>query len=269
MSRRLAPAQRTAPWPWTVLGASSGLVLAVVLGAPARWLASGLESATQGHVRLQAASGTVWHGQAHLTLAANAGGLDARSLPGRLDWRWGWDRRGLTLALSHDCCTRAPLQLHLGWDSSGWRVALDDAPPSQWPMAVLEGLGAPWNTLQAEGQLQLQTQGLVLHWAQGRMVWHGHAELQAKDIASRLSTLRPMGSYRITLQGQDEGTATPDLKLETVQGPLQLSGSGQWVGHRLRFTGEARADESAQAALNNLLNIIGRRDGTRSRLSLG
>ena len=84
-------------------------------------------------------------------------------------------------------------------------------------------------------------------------------------MSSRLSTLQPMGSYRLTLQGG----ATPTLALQTLQGDLQLSGSGQWVGQRLRFTGEARAAEGHEAAFDNLLNILGRRQGARSLLSLG
>ena len=66
-----------------------------------------------------------------------------------------------------------------------------------------------------------------------------------------------------------EGTPTPGLELSTLQGPLLLSGQGQWVGQRLRFTGEARATPEREAALSNLLNIIGRRNGARSVISIG
>jgi hypothetical protein len=93
----------------------------------------------------------------------------------------------------------------------------------------------------------------------------GRAELVALRVASRLSTLRPMGSYRITLQGGSPAT----LQLATLEGNLQLSGSGQWVGSRLRFRGEARATPEREAALSNLLNIIGRRSGARSLISIG
>ena len=65
------------------------------------------------------------------------------------------------------------------------------------------------------------------------------------------------------------GTPTPELTLATEQGPLQLQGQGQWRGQRLRFVGEAWADEGFEPALANLLNIIGRRNGSRSLLSLG
>ena len=46
-------------------------------------------------------------------------------------------------------------------------------------------------------------------------------------------------------------------------------GTVLWQNQRLRFTGEASAEAGTEAALANLLNIIGRRDGSRSLLSLG
>ena len=74
-----------------------------------------------------------------------------------------------------------------------------------------------------------------------------------------------MGSYRINLLGG----ATPQLQLDTLEGSLRLSGRGQWVGSRLRFTGEASAVPEREAALSNLLNIIGRRNGPRSIITIG
>ena len=59
------------------------------------------------------------------------------------------------------------------------------------------------------------------------------------------------------------------LTLSTLAGDLQLSGTGQWVGQRLRFTGEASAAPEREAALSNLLNIIGRRSGARSLITVG
>jgi general secretion pathway protein N len=67
------------------------------------------------------------------------------------------------------------------------------------------------------------------------------------------------------LQGGPQST----LRLETLDGSLQLTGSGQWVGSRLRFRGEAAAAPEREAALANLLNIIGRRSGPRSIISIG
>jgi len=177
------------------------------------------------------------------TLTGGPGSHDARSLLGRmvwrLAWRMGWAGPGLSLTLSSACCTPNPLHWHLtlGWQHA--ELALQDQ-SSSWPMAWLSGLGAPWNTLQAEGRMQWQSTGLRLRWQDGQLHWHGHSELQLHDIASRLSTLRPMGSYRLTLHAAP-GTTTPPLALETLTGPLRLSGQGHWQQQRLRFAGELRA----------------------------
>lgn len=268
MARTFVRNTPPSPWRWALLGAGAGLFLACVLWAPARWLASAVHQATLGQVQLRQARGTVWSGDAVLTLSPDSASQELRSLPSRLHWQWGLSGWGLRLQLASDCCTPAPLQWRLAREDGQWALRLDDQ-RSTWPLALLAGLGAPWNTLQAEGQLQWHSQGLRLAWQQGTLRWHGQAALQVNDLASRLSTLRPMGSYRIALLGSEAGTATPDLTLSTLSGPLRLSGQGQWLGQRLRFAGEASADEGAEAALSNLLNIIGRRDGTRSRLSLG
>ena len=66
-----------------------------------------------------------------------------------------------------------------------------------------------------------------------------------------------------------QGGEVPTLALSTLDGALQLSGSGQWVGNRLRFAGEASATPEREAALSNLLNIIGRRNGARSIITIG
>ena len=136
---------------------------------------------------------------------------------------------------------------------------------SEWPTNLLSGLGAPWNTVRADGNLQLMTQALTLEWLKGQVAVSGRAELTAVGLTSSLTTLKPMGSYRLSLIGGD----AIELKLATLQGGLQLSGSGRWVGSRLRFEGVASAAPKDEAALSNLLNIIGRRNGPRSIITLG
>lgn len=255
-------------WRLAWLGAGLGLLLATLWWAPARWLGAWIASASRGQVQLQQARGTVWQGNAVLTLSPGHVTHEVRSLPTRLHWQWGLTGTGLTLQMTSDCCTPQPVQWRLTRHSGALMLSLIDQ-TSTWPLALLVGLGAPWNTLQTEGRLQWQSHGLRLHWTQGQWHWHGQTQWLAQDLSSRLSTLRPMGSYRIALQGSETGTATPTLQLQTLEGPLRLTGQGQWLGQRLRFSGEAQADEGFESALSNLLNIIGRREGPRSRLSLG
>jgi general secretion pathway protein N len=249
------------------LGGGLGLLVALLLWPPARWLAPAIGWATQGQVQLRQAQGTVWQGQAQVWLTGGAGSADATVLPSQLHWqlrpRWVGGP-ALALAVQAGCCVVAPWEwvLRLGWA----RVQLDVGDQaSQWPAQWLAGLGTPWNTLQLRGQLALQPQGLGVEWASGRVQWRGQATLQALDLSSRLSTLQPMGSYALQLQGG----AAPRVQLSTLQGQLQLQGSGQWVGGRLRFSGQAQAEPAAEAALANVLNIIGRRQGARAILQVG
>ena len=256
------------PRSWAWLGALLGLSLALLVWAPARWLAWGVAQASQGQVQWLNPRGTVWQGSAQLLLSGGAGSRQPQALPGRLHWSLSPTWTGLRLGWRADCCMTeaASVQAALGWNTLQLQAS-DHR--SNWPAALLTGLGAPWNTLQAEGQLQLRTEALQVNWAQGRLQMQGLLELNLQGMSSRLSPVKPMGSYRVALTGTPEGTPTPGLDLSTLQGPLLLSGQGQWVGQRLRFTGEARAAEGHEAAFDNLLNILGRRQGARSLLSLG
>jgi general secretion pathway protein N len=154
------------------------------------------------------------------------------------------------------------MQISAGWQRAHARIdqfALNL--PAQW----LAGLGAPWNTLDPRGQLSLSAASLQIDWAAGRMALQGNAQMDLLDMSSRLSTLSPLGDYRLQLAGGD----VPSINLQTLQGALQLSGSGQVVGSRIRFSGEASAAQGSEAALANVLNIIGRRQGAKSLISLG
>jgi general secretion pathway protein N len=264
MARPVAIPGARSPWPWATAGGVLGLLLALVLFIPASWLAARVESATSGRVVLADARGSLWNGTANLQLTGGAGSTDNLALPTPVDWRIRPRWNGLHVEVTTACCTPQPLSMRIrpGWSSTVLDIA--DA-RSQWPAALLAGLGTPWNTMQLDGDLILATQGLSVEWVEGRLALAGRAELQALRMSSRLSTLRPMGSYRITVTGG----ATPNLQLETLEGSLQLSGAGQWVGARLHFEGVATAAPGREEQLSNLLNIIGRRSGARSIISIG
>lgn len=245
-------------------GAAVGLATGIVLFAPARWLADSVAERSGGRVVLNEPRGTIWNGSAEVVLTGGAGSVDMAALPTRLDWHLRPRWNGIRADLSSACCMSAPVTVRTALRWGGSDVAVDDS-QTRWPAALLSGLGTPWNTLQLDGELQLQTRGLSVEWVSGRLAITGQAELTAQRLSSRLSTLRPMGSYRITVMGGQ----TPNLQLQTLEGALHLSGSGTWVGSRLRFTGEATAATESESALSNLLNIIGRRSGARSIITIG
>lgn len=247
-----------------------GLVLATVLFAPARWLTDRVSQATAGQVQLVNARGTVWSGSADLVLSAGTDSRDRSGLPGGLQWRLRPGLAGiwpaLHLALDLPCCAEQPLQLAAQPTASGWVVSAK-AWEMAWPAELLAGLGTPWNTLQLQGTLRLQTGPLQARRQDGAWALDGQAALQALEMASQLAPVRPLGSYRATLEATDG--APPRLAVRTEAGPLLIEGSGSWRGGRLRFAGEARADPAHQAELANLLNLMGRRRGDRSLLQMG
>ena len=259
------PPQRVSRgWRWALLGGFFGALLALSVYAPARWLAAGLASATEGRLQLVNARGTVWNGSSGVVFSSGASGAESISLPGALAWtlRPGWGTVNASLDLP--CCAAQPLLLKARPRIGGVQLELGDG-ISRWPAAMLTGFGAPWNTLKPEGVLELSTQALTMQMQRAQLTLAGRATLDATNISSSLSTLRPMGSYRITI----EGGPAPTLLLSTVEGSLQLNGNGRWNGRTMRFDGEASAAPGREDALSNLLNIIGRRDGARSLITLG
>jgi len=262
-------------WSWVMVGSVLGALTALIIHLPAQWLAQALLKATQGQVQLQEVQGSVWQGSGKLILTGGEGSRDALALPGRIQWQTSMsfdasNRPQFNFNLNAVCCMAkaARLSLQATERMQAWQLHVDDH-LSQWPAHLLSGLGAPWNTLQPEGILRLETKQLRVNF-QAQPSWlQGDITLTAENMSSTLSTLKPMGTYQINLGGASATSPFPSLSLTTQSGSLLLSGQGQWQGSRLQFRGEASAVPEHAAALSNLLNIIGRRQGARSLLSLG
>jgi general secretion pathway protein N len=253
------------PWRWAMAGAVVGTCLAVAIHAPARWLAGGLSLATGQQLQLAEPTGTVWRGSAQLVLTGGQGSHDRASLPGRLHWRLSPHWKGLLASVQADCCTPQPVVVGIMPVLSGLKINAG-ALQADLPAQLLEGLGAPWNTLQPQGRLSLSSSGMTFRWLGGRATLAGTARFTVTDMSSRVSTLKPLGSYQVEITGGD----TPKVALSTLgDSPLRLSGSGQWVGARLRFSGVAEAAPEHEAQLSNLLTLMGRRSGSRSIITVG
>jgi general secretion pathway protein N len=289
---------------WAVAGVTLGILAAVVVWAPAQWLASLVQHVTHDRIQLADARGTIWNGNAVAVLTGGAGSRDARSLPGRLQWQMRPHWTSGVITLTQGCCLRQGVDLVLRPGLNRLRIDIQprsapplgvqpppapgqaatpmadtghplpggpggDAPWAQWPADWISGLGTPWNTMELGGALRLSSQGLALQWVQGRFSIEGRAELGIQDLRSRLSTLPRLGSYRLAISGDPAQAGTAQILLDTVDGALLLNAQGSWSAGGLRLRGDASARDADQGALANLLNILGRRDGNRSILSIG
>lgn len=257
---------------WAVGGAVVGALAALVMFAPAAWLAGAVANATEGRVLLADARGTIWSGSAVAVLTGGPGSRDASSLPGRLEWTLAPHGLGLALRMRQACCLNGEVVLRVRPGLG--RTTLTLLPTqggwvAQWPTALLAGMGTPWNTMQLGGTTRLSSPGLTIESVQGRWRLDGRAVLELVGVSSRLTTLDTLGSYRMTLAGDPAHPGTSLLSLSTQQGALQLNGNGTWGSGGVRFRGEAHADAFNEQALSNLLNIIGRRNGARSIISIG
>ena len=265
-SRLQAPPRPSpaAPWGWVLVGLLLGALVGVFQWAPARWLAQAVAAGSSQRFLLTDAQGTLWNGSAQLTLSGGQASRDSVRLPGRFYWhvRLGWGY--WQVSLRADCCAAQPQLARVipGWRS--WTVQVD-ASDSYWPAQALAGLGTPWNTVQPQGQIHINTPGLQLQSALQRVRLDGSLTLEVQNLSSRISTLQPLGSYRLEVQGG----STTQMNLRTLNGSLLLQGQGQWADGRFHFEGDARSDADHEAELSNLLNIIGRRDGARSVITLG
>lgn len=261
-SSGMTPKGQTMGWAigWALLGA----LIALVLYAPALWVAHSLDRVTQGRLQLQEARGTIWNGSAHLRLSGGPGSKDQATLPGRVGWSIQPSIGPWRMMVFADCCTKEgiALTLHPGIEQLQLHVANQQ---SRIPASILSALGTPWNTIGLTGSISVQTQDLRLQWAHNRPSFTGSIQVGIAQAASRLSTVRPLGTYRVSI----EGGQAPVLDVSTLEGALVLTGKGQWTGTQFRFNGEASASPEAEASLNNLLGIIGRRKGTRAIITLG
>ncbi|SDD18070.1 type II secretion system protein N (GspN) [Cupriavidus sp. YR651] len=242
---------------WTLLGLAI-VVVTMLAGWPAAWLADTVATRTQRRVLLADAAGTVWHGSATLALSAGAGSQTATVLPGRLRWDvafWPLLTGTLRMVLTHDQSMPSPVTVAVtpaGWSVQPGAIRL--------PASLLEGIGAPFNTLRPDGMMRIAWSALQGRFAGNQK--YGHLTMQFEQMSAAVSRLRPLGSYRveIDLTGTDG-----KLQLRTTAGPLYLEGSGT-LGRQARFEGTARTDPQAATQLAGLLSLLGRHEDNVTRL---
>jgi len=228
------------------LAAVLAAALTVAVRAPAAWVGDWLQA--QGRLRLVDARGTVWSGSAMLGMSD---GRQVQLIPGRLSWKIGLAgiaSRRFTADVSHPALA-APLALSLAAKS----VALK-AGQAELPAALLAALGAPLNTVRPGGTLGLRWTDVELKDG----AFAGNLQIEWRDAQSALSTVAPLGSYRLQVTGAGD---TARLQLDTLRGPLRLQGSGTVKAGRVSFKGLASADPDMRPALIGLISVLGPRSG--------
>jgi general secretion pathway protein N len=249
---------------WSFFGLIIGALISLLIFAPAAWLSYLIAKNTNQYVQLLNTTGTVWNGNAELVLTGGINSKDKAQLPGHIYWKINPRLTNVNATLFADCCMSNEVQLNFGYSWNKLVVKLENS-EIRLPAAMLSALGAPWNTLGLQAVITLSHDQLTFELSKQKVFMQGNLSILIDQASSKLSTIRPLGSYSVEIKGGEQ----PTLNLITNEGSLILSGTGQWSGNRLRFTGEASATPESEQALGNLLNIIGRRTGSRSIITLG
>lgn len=228
-----------------LLASGASALAAAVTVLPARWLLA-LQS-DKSLVTLADASGTLWHGSAWIALGAKGA---QRVLPQAVQWQWRWN--GMALEITHPWL-QGPVRARVGWTG----LSLP-AQSLRVPASVLPALGAPWNTLAPEGMLEISWQPLRLG---GGLPAGPIADLRWRDASTALTSIAPVGTYLLRVQGTGKSGAT--LTLSTESGLLAVTGQGNVNARGASFEGRATfaasATEAQRASLDGLMSTLGRR----------
>lgn len=230
---------------------------------PAVKLAQPLETATGGRLTLLDAQGTIWQGSAVLGAVPGQNEPGAALLPGRFSWKLSplvlFGR--VDLLLENTAVLAQPLTL-----KGSWREQQLSPGGLTLPMDGFAGLGAPFNTLALNGRARFSWQALHLERAGGGMGVNGLMQLEVDDVASRLYLMKSLGAYRLNIDCRGQQAL---FELETVHGPLLLRGVGKIENGRFQFSGKAEAETGQEEALENLLNLLGRRQKENGKTVIG
>jgi general secretion pathway protein N len=216
---------------------------------PAAWIVPQFSKATGGHINLVDPAGSLWRGSATLMLAAGSDGAGATLLPGRIEWTTAfWP---LLTGRVHMTMRQTEAMPDAVIVDATPRGATLTASQIAVPATLLSGLGAPFNTLDFDGNVRLS-------WTEFRLLnrnAYGQVVVTLDDMASRVSRVKPLGSYRVALQAQG---AQATLDLSTSKGPLVLKGNGSISQDSTSFQGTAQAAPDQRENLAGLLNLLGR-----------
>ncbi len=223
----------------------------LVATAPAAWVSWVLVRASRGVVSLYRPAGTVWRGRGDLVI--HVAFTPPQSL-GAARWSinplWLFTGQIHTHAAVHGPGTEAQADFGVGYR----RIVLSDVVAS-FPAQLVGVFYSPAALASPAGQVHIGAKRLALN--SGTL--SGDAVVQWQQAASSLSSVRPLGDYRLYLDGHGQSAV---LRLQTLGGSLAMSGQGSWqpATGQLRFSGLVRPTANA-AALEPLLRLFGADQG--------
>lgn len=218
----------------------SVFIAALCAFAPASLMGYALERFSGGRLSLARTTGSLWQGSGIALLREK----DHYQTLGS----YRWQLKLASAALQVQAGESAPMTVR--YVPFSGRIGIDNLQLTL-PASILEIAAPQLGPYQLQGTLAAHGDHLTLDAAG----MNGQVTLDWTGAASRLSEIRPLGDYRIVLQGSGTGL---DAQLSTLSGKLQLSGTSSFdKTNGMRINGTAQAAPGAAAELNELLHHIG------------
>lgn len=209
--------------------------------APASLMGYALTRASGGMLSLAQTQGSLWQGSG-VALLKNKSRYQTLG-------SYRWQLQPFRAALQMQADGAAPMTLR--YIPFAGKVEIDALRLSL-PASALELVAPQLAPYQLQGMFDAHSDHLSLD-AHGL---NGQVSVDWARAASGLSEIRPLGDYRIVLQGNG---AAVDAQITTLAGKLQLTGTGRFdpkSGMHLNGTAQA-APGTAATELNELLHHIG------------
>lgn len=237
-----------------LLYAVFGLVfylLFLVIGMPASWFAWGLNRYSQGSVRLDPVAGSLWSGAGRLVV------YYPKTTPHDFgQTRWGinpfWLFTGrVQFSLQAD---NQDLKIRTTLGLARNSLLLRDT-EAEFSAPFAARLYSPLSLINPRGKVRIITEGLTL--SPDKL--EGAATLEWLNAGSSLSSVQPLGDYRLEITGAEKNA---NLKLTTLRGDLEFTGQGQWLPQSGQFQLNGSALPRARAGeLAPLLGMLGADQG--------
>jgi hypothetical protein len=231
-------------------------LLFLIIEMPASWFAWGLNRYTQGTVRLDPTAGSLWGGKGRLVVYYPP--TTPHEL-GHTEWRINplWliaGRVQLALQTSHQ---DRQIKTTLGVARNSFMLKDTEA---EFPAPFVARIYPPLSLISPQGKVRISTAELILA---PEMV-EGAAVLEWLNAGSSLSSVQPLGDYRVDITGADKNA---NIKLTTLRGALELAGQGSWqvLNGQIQFNGSAQPRDRSED-LAPLLMLLGNDQGGGRRL---
>lgn len=222
-------------------------LLFLIIEMPASWFAWGLNRYTQGTVRLDPIAGSLWSGNGRLVV------YYPQTTPhdfGQAEWGINpfWLFAGRVQVSLQTSNQDRQIKTTLGVARNSFMLKDTEA---ELPAAFMAQLYTPLSLVSPRGKVRITAESLAL--SPDKM--DGVATLEWLNAGSNLSSVQPLGDYRLEITGADKNA---NLKLTTLRGDLEFTGQGQWQTQTGQIQIKGSALPRARAGeLESLLGMMG------------